>query len=140
MKMKLSVIDERCRRDNRCCSFLAVVVQAHKCARSVPRPTAHSSPRCTPFVCSHLCAATEVEGQRRLERSQAANWLLHLQKPPGVDVFAVHFNEELSAFDGDLLHDQVEHVIQCIDVILESYRGRLRFKTVSVLLGQLTLP
>lgn len=47
-----------------------------------------------------------------------------VQKNHGVDLFAVHFNEELSAFDGDLLADQVEHVVYCIDAILQAYQQR----------------
>lgn len=40
----------------------------------------------------------------------------------GADLFTAHFNEELSAFDGRLLTDQVEHVIHCIDAVLQAYR------------------
>jgi pimeloyl-ACP methyl ester carboxylesterase len=40
-----------------------------------------------------------------------------------VDLFAAHFDEELSAFDGGLIADQVEHVVHCIDAILQAYRG-----------------
>ncbi len=41
----------------------------------------------------------------------------------GADLFTAHFNEELSAFDGRLITDQVEHVVHCIDAVLQAYRG-----------------
>ncbi len=42
----------------------------------------------------------------------------------GLDFFAAHFNEELSALDGDALRDQIEHVNLCIAHILSLYEAQ----------------